>query len=348
MDNLESNPVVDVPQVARPPSAQADALDAVLLDVRLEELERRLRARSSELETELKAKERLRERVRELTSRVEELQETASVLHREAASSTSLAREFDETLKVAAEARAQLGAALGAERNRRFEVEADLERLTEERSALLLRVESLDRDGQAALEAAEQVRREGVEAFEKAHEAQIRQEMEGERVQKELVAGMQRVAVESEQLRAKAEQLKQELRARSDREVAEMRRVLDEERARLYADIEAEREARGKRATPVPAEDPAKSSHEAGEARRREIVKEVESYLAALPQTPLVVPAPAPAVSVVEPASKIEPPAPVPQPSLFRWDEEMRLLLYVAISVSLVAAVVAGAVLYQG
>ena len=139
MDEPELNPV-DAPQKA-PPPVEGDALDAVRLEVRVEELERRLRARSLELETELKAKERLRERVRELTARAYELQQTVSALHREAASATSLARELDDTLKVAAEARVQLGAALEAERGRRLEAETAREAV---QSGLGARVEALD------------------------------------------------------------------------------------------------------------------------------------------------------------------------------------------------------------
>ncbi len=579
MDAPDPKAAADVPLSAPPTAAESDAMDAVRLEVRVEELERRLRARSIELETELKAKERLRERVRELTTRVDDLQETASALHREAASSTSLARELDETLKVAAEARVQLGAALEAERNRRLEaesdlaatsgsltaraseLEADLRRLTAERAALLsradtaeegaartdielsrareesralalkleastvesqrreeelaaarrnlsqlrqknagheahieslradldtaaatreqaaaaaqaslekanadarvledegrrqraeledgarrrreledelkasraevakataareeylaataearatyeamaarvdktdsellgarARVEELSRGLNAAqtaleqsrlltrrsedearrlqtvieglqktfderqaaeqakadkaVEAAEQIRREGVEAFEKAHEAEIRQDVERERVQKELAVGMSRLAAESEQLKAKAEKLKAELRARADREVAEMRHALDEERARLYADVEAEREARGKRATPPPVDDSTQRAREVGEARRREITQEVEGYLTPAPKTVPPAPEPVPAAPAL-----IMPPRVEKLPPLFRWDEEMRLLLYVAIGVSLVAAIVAGIVLYQG
>jgi len=582
-------------------------LEAVRLEVRLEEFERRLRARSIELETELKSKERLRERVRELTTRVDDLTETASALHREAASATSLARELDETLKVAAEARHQLGAALEAERARRIDVESDAAavkgalsaradellgettRLSSERAALLARagaaeqraegaelelasvradarelaarsaaqdaesrrrdeelaaarrglsqlrqkvagheahieslrsdlqeavasrelsaaessaaaavlaetsarveraeaelvasrerVETLGRElaeaqaalgtsaaaarvledegrrqrteldssaelrqrleaesrglreelaraqaagedfkaataneraiyeamktrvdkneaellaararaeelsrsmhaaqssleqarlltrrsedearrlqgvidglqntfderqaaeeakSRAALESAEQVRREGVEAFEKAHDAQLRQDLESERVQKELAAGARRLTAESESIRAKAEKLKQELRARADREVAEMRLALDEERARLYADVEAERAARGKRAAPPPDEDANLRDRDIGEARRRQIAEEVQGYLTPVPKSP----APGPEQARLET---------VPLPPLFRWDEEMRLLLYVAIVASVVGAIVASVALY--
>ncbi|MEQ1920250.1 MAG: hypothetical protein ABL955_13735, partial [Elusimicrobiota bacterium] len=192
----------------------------------------------------------------------------------------------------------------------------------------------------------EQIRREGVEAFEKAHEAQVRQDVEGERVQKELTAGMRRLSMESEQVKAKAEKLKQELRARADREVAEMRLALDEERARLYADVEAERVARGKRAAQPPAEDPAKRGREIGEARRREIEQEVTGYLTPAPKTPPAA-LPVPVVAAA-PAPMTDPSANTPRLAMFRWDEELRLLLYVAIGVCLVVAVAVGVVFYQG
>jgi hypothetical protein len=92
-------------------------------------------------------------------------------------------------------------------------------------------------------------------------------------------------------------------------------------------------------------------SREVGEARRREIAKEVEGYLTPAPKA--ATPAPAPAAPPVEAAPPVAPPKTdpgsyVPLPPTFRWDEEMRFLLYVAIGVSLVAAVVAGVLMYQG
>ena len=321
---------IDAPQAA-PAAAQPDGLDSIRLEVRVEELERRLRARSIELETELKAKERLRERVRELTSRIDELQDTASALHREAVSSTSLAHELDATLKVAGEARLQLAAALESERLRRVEAEekmaraaaegADARKRDEEfvstrRQIAQLRqktagqeahIESLRVDLERvrageekalrAFENAEQIRREGVEAFEKAREGQLRLEME------------------TESIKAKAEKLKAELRARADGEVAEMRRALDEERARLYADIEAEREARG-RASP-----------------RSEIVREA-----------------APAAEPPKPAAAPErlPVQAAPKNPIFQWDEEMKFLRWLAIGASVAVVIVGAAILYRG
>ncbi|MCR4294273.1 MAG: hypothetical protein NUW21_01970, partial [Elusimicrobia bacterium] len=108
-------------------------------------------------------------------------------------------------------------------------------------------------------------------------------------------------------------------------------------------------EARGKRAASAPPpDDAAQRSRELGEARRREIAMEVSGYLTPPPRT--ATPAPAAATPV---PSAAEPPrapltSPAPLPSMFRWDEELRLLLYVAISVLLLAAAVSGVVLYQG
>ena len=111
-------------------------------------------------------------------------------------------------------------------------------------------------------------------------------------------------------------------------------------RARLYADVEAEREARGKRAATPPPEEQSHKARELGEARRRDIAREVEGYLTPPPKA---LPTPAPSASTPS-----EPEARVPPSPPFRWDEEMRFLLYVAIGVSVVAAVVASVVLYQG
>ena len=199
-----------------------------------------------------------------------------------------------------------------------------------------------------ALEAAELVRREGVEAFEKAHESSLHIDLEAERMQKELAEGMRRIAAESEQLKHKAAKLKEELRARSDREIAEMRHALDEERARLYADLEVERESRGRRAASAAQDEGAADlNREQGEARRREIAREVEGYL-----TPPAKPSPAEPVPVVTEeatprAVADEPAQPAGRPR-FQWDEELRLLLYVATGVAIVAVVVAGFLLYQG
>lgn len=108
------------------PSGPDAAADLVRLEMRLEESERRLKARSAELETEVRGKERLRSRIQELTKRIAELEETASALHREAVCSTALSRELDETLRVASEARRHLGAGLETERLRRETAEKEL------------------------------------------------------------------------------------------------------------------------------------------------------------------------------------------------------------------------------
>lgn len=120
MDETPKPRAEDVPPPATlPVDDVAAAYENVRLELKVEELERRLKARAIELETEMRGKERLRERVTELTKRIDELQETASALHREAVSATALSRELDETLRVASETRRQLGDALDAERGRR-------------------------------------------------------------------------------------------------------------------------------------------------------------------------------------------------------------------------------------
>jgi chromosome segregation ATPase len=114
------------PETGAPARDAAKSSDVLRLGLRVEEFERRLKARTLELETEIRAKERLRARVTELTKRADELQETAAALHREAVSATALSQELDETLRVASEARRQLGDALNAERARREAAEKDL------------------------------------------------------------------------------------------------------------------------------------------------------------------------------------------------------------------------------
>ncbi len=120
------------PVAAAPSPTPPSPGDIVRLQMKVDELERRLRARTLELETEVRAKERMRTRVEELTKRADEIQETAVVLHREAVSATALSRELDETLHVASEARKQLGDALAAERSRREAGETMLESLNAE------------------------------------------------------------------------------------------------------------------------------------------------------------------------------------------------------------------------
>ena len=122
--------------------------------------------------------------------------------------------------------------------------------------------------------------------------------------------------------------------------------------------MEAERESRGRRAaTPPPGPDAEARSRELGEARRKEIAREVEGYL-----TPPAKPAPAePALVPPSPEPEVEPAptaaAPAPAPAnpaspaggtKSQWDEELRFLLYVATSVAVVAAVLASVLLYVG
>ncbi len=108
-----------------PRGLQRDA-DAVRAEMRVDELERRLKSRGLELEAEIRGKERLRVRADELARRVAELEQTNAVLHREAVSATALSRELDETLRVAAEARRQLGQTIEAERARRELLEREI------------------------------------------------------------------------------------------------------------------------------------------------------------------------------------------------------------------------------
>lgn len=121
---MEDRREPELPAVgADSPSSRGDevaaAYETVRLELKVEELERRLKARAIELDTEMRGKERLRDRVEELTKRLDELQDTAAALHREAASATARAHELEDTLRIASEARKQLGDALDAERGRR-------------------------------------------------------------------------------------------------------------------------------------------------------------------------------------------------------------------------------------
>ncbi|MDX6768728.1 MAG: hypothetical protein SF051_04295 [Elusimicrobiota bacterium] len=397
------------------PDEVAAAYETVRLELKVEELERRLKARAIELETEMRGKERLRDRVAELTRRIDELQDTAAALHREAASSTSRANELEETLRIAAEARRQLGDALDAERGRREaaekaaadaqaalddarrrgaastgeearlkaeletaaaeaerlrrdmakveadakrarseaaharmkaeghethidslraerdEVRSDLEQARREAEAARREADALraaaektaasfeadlrraNEETRAAMDNAEQIRREGVESFERARDLQARFEIDVAKHKRD------------------AERLKAELRERADRELEELRRSLDAERARLYADLELERRAArsaGRRAPEEPLEGP----DAAEAARREEIRREAGEYLEPAPAS-----APSPAAKAPPPAVAEPDPASHPQ-----WDDEVRMLLWVAIAVGVVALVVAG------
>lgn len=368
--------------------------------MRVEELERRLKARTLELDTEIRGKERLRSRIDELTRRISELEETASSLHREAVSATARSQELDETLRVASRAREHLASALEAEQGRREAAEKaqdergaalesaraglasaraeseqvqralaqalDAERarreaaeqgLAQARSAAQAsmkhdaelrdarrmvqaarqkiegheahidslrsevedarqgrleaekRCAELEPRARAAMDNAEAVRREGVEAFEKAREAALSLQLKEDKFRRES-AGL--------------EALKSELRARAERELSEMRRALDAERERMLLDLEAER--RGSRALGPGAEAPSERFERLraeSEERRRGIESEAREAVAA---------------NDTEPPSAREP---------WQVTDEIRLLLWVSIGVSLVAAMVASVLFLQ-
>ncbi len=152
-------PKAEAPRADVPPAAAGDevtaAYETVRLELKVEELERRLKARAIELETEMRGKERLRERVVELTKRLDELQDTAAALHREATSSTSRAHGSMPT---------RCSMALPASMPR-----------------------AIDRDGRceaaekAACTASTMPRDEDCERFVKGMEAQLKAEEEGRR-----------------------------------------------------------------------------------------------------------------------------------------------------------------------
>lgn len=205
---------------------------------------------------------------------------------------------------------------------------ADAERAKAEAAAARLALETelrrVREETRSAMDNAEQIRREGVEAFEAARDAQARFEIENAKHKRE------------------ADRLKAEMRERADREFEEMRRALDAERARLYADLELERRAvESSRRSPSGEPAPAPGAGEA--ARRDEIRREADAYLkpAAAPAPSAPAPAPEPAKSV--PPAIVEPdPAAHPQ-----WDDEIRLLFWIAIALGVVALLVAGTLLTQ-
>ncbi|HXT00879.1 MAG TPA: hypothetical protein VN915_09415 [Elusimicrobiota bacterium] len=195
-DSPKPEAAPDVPAAARPAEAPAEI---VRLGLRVEEFERRLKARTLELETEIRSRERLRARVNELTQRADELQETAAALHREAVSATALSRELDETLRIASEARRQLGEALAAERGRREAAETALA----ESKAL---AEQL-REGEARAEAARA-------AAEKAREQAEKDGAAGRAAAEALSAAEARAAAAAAEARQGRERLEAELKRR--------------------------------------------------------------------------------------------------------------------------------------
>ena len=152
----DMRPVVVLNESSLPPPADSGAGDSVCLEMRVEELERRLKARTLELETEIRGKQRLRSRIDELIHRVSELEETAACLHREAVSATALSQELDETLRVAREARRHLASALEAERGRREAAEKELGELRASLAVASKKSESELRDARRVAQVARQ------------------------------------------------------------------------------------------------------------------------------------------------------------------------------------------------
>ena len=218
---------VHLPEPAVPERAAAASADAVRLALRVEEFERRLKARTQELETEIRSKERLRARVTELTKRADELQETAAALHREAVSATALSRELDETLRVASEARRQLGDALAAERGRREAAEAGFAEIRSHVDALRASEARAEAALAAAVPAASEERRQLAEAL-------AAERVRREAAEKDLAASRASV----EELRAS------EARAQSTLAEAAEARVRTETSARELAALETEHKRR--------------------------------------------------------------------------------------------------------
>ena len=355
----DTQPVVPLDEAFLPPPSRSGDADPVRLELRVEELERRLKARTLELETEIRGKERLRSRIEELTRRIAELEETAACLHREAVSATALCQELEETLRVASEARRHLGSALEAEKGRREAAEKDLagvrdakrmvqaarqkidgheahiESLRSElaearqrhleaetgRAELESRALAAEEKARSVMQNAEEIRREGVEAFEKAREAALGLQLQEDKFRRES-AGLAA--------------LKAEIRARAERELTEMRRSLDAERARMHLDLEAE--SRGASALGRGAEAPSgrfERLHAESEERRREISREAQEYAASAPPAPARLPVEG---SDTEPPSSREP---------WQVSDELRLVFWVSLAVGLLAAMVASVLFLQ-
>ncbi len=259
-----------------------ESLEFARLEAALEELQRRLSAKTLEFEAQRKAQERLQSRMRELARRPNENEEEIAFLRREAAASESLAQEFGETLKVATEARAKLSAALDEERQQvdrwiseSRTLKAQLDRLLPElagkeaaaeaaRSSEAVLAADLERQkkiresdkaawdeerarlqaqADRSLKAAEDIRREGVEALEEAREL---------KTQTHLQASQQRSAFDEEKRRIEAEcrsamqeavAFKAEMKVKAENEQKAAREALEAERARLYAALDEERAA---------------------------------------------------------------------------------------------------------
>jgi predicted nucleic acid-binding Zn-ribbon protein len=296
-----------------------------LLESRLEELRRRLASKAAHVQAGTKEAEALKARIAELTVQLESAEDRAAAQQREAVANAAMTEELAQTLRVAAEARAKLLAALdkerrehrtktesllaekasaeaglrsslketedklnAAERERaalksdfdglsaRFETlklelaakemeaaklsvdlergrsasaeaekakaqfddlrgrilakEAEIAKLNEdlrrtqtEREDALARIAKIQGDAARAMENAEAVRREGNDAMDEAQ------------------ALKEKVHRDSEESRARFEEMRGELRLRAQKEIGEARAQLDSERAALFAQLDSER-----------------------------------------------------------------------------------------------------------
>lgn len=365
----DTQPVAPLDSASFPPPALSGGADLVRLEMRVEELERRLNARTMELETEIRGKERLRSRIEELTRRISELEETASSLHREAVSATALSQELDEALRVASEARRHLDSALEAERGRRESAEKELDGLRPALQEALTRAETAAaheamkregelRDAKRMVQAARQkidgheahidsLRSEVEEARRLEQEAEkycadleskvldaeerARSVMENaETIRREGVEAFEkareaslRLQLQEDKFRRESaglEALKSELRARAEREMLEMRRALDAERERMHLDMDADRRGAAALGRETPSERLGRLKDES-EERSIRIAQEAQESIAP------------------------EPVAPAPEP--WQASDEVRILLWVAIGVSLVASMVASVLFFQ-
>ena len=166
------------PAAAQPAAASAGQLCD---EARFEELQRRCRSKEAQLQTALKDQEALRARLAESVREIEAAEDRAALHQRECAASAALAQELTETLRVAAQARAQLAAALADTR----------------RSAEKWREQSLRAENEKAALAEET----GAAAQRRVDEAQLRRG-ESERAREQAQSLAQGLAAEVERLQA--------------------------------------------------------------------------------------------------------------------------------------------------
>lgn len=201
--------------------------DLVCMEARLDELEKRLGARTRELATDARVKQRLSERNEELARRIAGLEETAARLHREAVAAAQRCAELEELRRACDAAIERLESSLAAERAQRETAQkeigelrearrmaqaarqklegheahidslrcqvAQLEQAVNEKDELISRARSeaaAEKEAaRSALANAESVRREGVEAFEKAREELLALEVREESFRRAQVSG---------------------------------------------------------------------------------------------------------------------------------------------------------------